>query len=140
MVSGAEKPAMRRRRFLGIIGMGAFFSLIGKFLWVKGATGDKKLTIKINEIPEGGALLLPDNHLAVLRMNEEVVALDLTCTHLGCIVRATPEGFLCPCHGSAFSYDGSVVKGPATRRLLRLPLEHSGETIIVSLSNEAIGS
>jgi Rieske Fe-S protein len=131
---------MRRRRFLGIIGMGAFFSLIGKFLWVKGATGDKKLTIKINEIPEGGALLLPDDHLAVLRMNEEVAALDLTCTHLGCIVRATPQGFLCPCHGSAFSYDGSVIKGPAPRGLLRLPLKRSGKTVVVFLSRKGMNS
>ena len=29
-------------------------------------------------------------------------AIDLTCTHLGCTVKATEHGFACPCHGSRF--------------------------------------
>jgi len=140
MVPGTKRPPLRRRRFLRIIGFGAFFGLIGRFLWVKDPKGDKKLILEARSIPEGGAILIPNNQLAVIRLDKEILALDLTCTHLGCIVRATPQGFLCPCHGSAFSCDGSVIKGPAPRGLLRLPLERSGNTVVVFLSRKGMDS
>jgi cytochrome b6-f complex iron-sulfur subunit len=46
-------------------------------------------------------------------------ALSFVCTHLGCTVAQDPEskGFVCPCHGSRYRADGSVVAGPAPRRL-----------------------
>lgn len=50
-----------------------------------------------------------------------LVALDITCTHLGC----TPNVLLnevkikCPCHGSGFFFDGRNFEGPAPRPLER---------------------
>lgn len=37
------------------------------------------------------------------------------CTHLGCTFpwNETDEQFQCPCHGSRYSADGSVLRGPA---------------------------
>ena len=49
-----------------------------------------------------GALVLPRQRCAVVRERRRVLALDLTCPHLGCTVKATAEGFACPCHGSRF--------------------------------------
>jgi glycine/D-amino acid oxidase-like deaminating enzyme/nitrite reductase/ring-hydroxylating ferredoxin subunit len=48
-------------------------------------------------------------------------ALSARCTHLGCIVRFNDaEGaWECPCHGSRFDVDGSVIQGPANK-----PLQH----------------
>jgi Rieske Fe-S protein len=41
-------------------------------------------------------------------------------------VKTTDSGFDCPCHGSKFNRDGSVVKGPAPSGLPWLEVKHLG--------------
>ena len=54
-------------------------------------------------------------------------AVSSICSHLGCLVKHNDlQGFFeCPCHGSQFRLDGSVITGPAVK-----PLRH----VEVSLS------
>jgi Rieske Fe-S protein len=84
------------------------------------------------DVPAEGALVLPQHRVAVVRERGSLVALDITCTHLGCTVKATEQGFSCPCHGSRFTPGGDVVKGPAPRALKRLRLDRQGGTIRVA--------
>ena len=55
----------------------------------------------------------------VRKPNGQVVAFAPQCTHLGCAYHWDVKGrtFLCPCHSSRFSIDGSVLGGPAPRPL-----------------------
>ena len=41
------------------------------------------------------------------------------CTHQGCVLRADTAlgSWDCPCHGSRFEADGTVIQGPATSAL-----------------------
>lgn len=44
---------------------------------------------------------------------------DTTCTHLGCELswNNAEKSWDCPCHGSRFSFDGSIMEGPALKEL-----------------------
>jgi len=52
----------------------------------------------------------------------ELCAVSARCTHLGCLVafNNAERSWDCPCHGSRFALDGSVLQGPAVRPLRRL--------------------
>jgi cytochrome b6-f complex iron-sulfur subunit len=55
----------------------------------------------------------------IVRSAEGFYALNAVCTHLGCLTVWKPEAgvIACPCHGSTFQRDGSVIAGPAPRPL-----------------------
>lgn len=57
--------------------------------------------------------------------NSGIIALRHACTHLDCLFYydENKEIFVCPCHGSEFSRDGQVRKGPANRPLDRFPIQ-----------------
>jgi nitrite reductase/ring-hydroxylating ferredoxin subunit len=48
-----------------------------------------------------------------------VHTVSAVCTHLGCLVQfnSAERSWDCPCHGSRFSLDGTVLEGPATQDL-----------------------
>ncbi|MEU5838995.1 FAD-dependent oxidoreductase [Streptomyces diacarni] len=76
----------------------------------------------VEEITPGtGAIVrVRGRRCAVHRTPEgELRALSPRCTHLGCLVRFNDAevAWECPCHGSRFGTDGSVIQGPATRPL-----------------------
>ncbi len=52
---------------------------------------------------------------------DEVVAINATCTHLGCIVtwKEDQNIFQCPCHDALYDPEGQVISGPPPRPLRR---------------------
>lgn len=71
---------------------------------------------------DGGIVEMNGDKLAVYRDNQGVLtALSPVCTHMKCMVHwnNAEKTWDCPCHGSRFSTDGSVVEGPALQALER---------------------
>jgi glycine/D-amino acid oxidase-like deaminating enzyme/Rieske Fe-S protein len=65
---------------------------------------------------EGGILEIDGQRVAAFRdENGKLHALSPVCTHLKCIVHwnGAERSWDCPCHGSRFRYDGSIIEGPA---------------------------
>jgi Rieske Fe-S protein len=92
----------------------------------------KKFRVALPEALAPGEAFVPTGRsVAVFRDAEGVYAVSTICTHLGCVVKNSPEGFECPCHGSRFAPDGTVTKGPAPRALPWLKISKSGDTLIV---------
>jgi glycine/D-amino acid oxidase-like deaminating enzyme/nitrite reductase/ring-hydroxylating ferredoxin subunit len=75
-------------------------------------------------VPPGEARVVPDGFgkKGVYRDDDgRLHAVSLRCTHMGCLVRfnAAERSWDCPCHGSRFAVDGSVLEGPAVQPLER---------------------
>jgi len=76
------------------------------------------------DIPPGQAAVLRDGlaHTGVYRDAAGTLhAVSLRCTHLGCLLRfnGAETSWDCPCHGSRFDVDGTVLEGPASKPLPR---------------------
>lgn len=68
--------------------------------------------------------------------NDEIVAYDGVCTHLGCPAnwKSSEKDTHCPCHGGRFSpIDGTVLAGPPPRPLpkIKLEIEENGDIYAV---------
>lgn len=128
-----EKLARSRRKFLkGIAFIGVFGSLVWRFL-VPVTSNHKKALLEVqkSDIPLRGALVFKRSRVVVIRSEEDIYALSLICTHLGCTVNVTAENLICPCHGSIFDRKGNVLKGPSDKPLERLEVAEQGEKLVV---------
>jgi cytochrome b6-f complex iron-sulfur subunit len=80
---------------------------------------------KPESFPMGTRLPLARQRVTIVRTDAGMCAISNTCTHLGCVVATTEIGFDCPCHGSRFDAEGTVLGGPAPRPLAWFKLEMS---------------
>jgi Rieske Fe-S protein len=70
--------------------------------------------------------------LAVYRDESgSIVERSAVCTHMGCIVHwnGLEKCWDCPCHGSQFAVDGSVLNGPAVKPLAAVDQPAERETV-----------
>ena len=69
---------------------------------------------------DGAIVRIGRRHLAVHRGDDgRLHAVSARCTHLGCLVgwNRADRTWECPCHGSRFAADGTLLQGPATEPL-----------------------
>lgn len=138
--SRLDPEPVPRRDFLGLAALAAagasmLFAVFGMLRLPKAAvlsSPSKKFGVTLPaSLAEGEAFVPPGRSVALFRDTEGVYAVSTICTHLGCVVKATTEGFECPCHGSRFTRDGEVTKGPAPRALpwLKVSAGSAGLTV-----------
>jgi cytochrome b6-f complex iron-sulfur subunit len=138
--SRLDPEPMPRRDWLGLSSLymmaGALlFGLVGMLRLPKAAvlaSPSKKFRVTMPDtLPEGEPFVPPGRAVAVFKDEQGLYAVSTICTHLGCIVKARSDGFECPCHGSRFSADGSVTKGPAPQALPWLKVSAGGGMITI---------
>jgi cytochrome b6-f complex iron-sulfur subunit len=83
---------------------------------------------KPEDFPDGSVTFLEEERVFLVRKGNTFRCLSAICTHLGCTVNRTGQGYHCPCHGSVFDDQGSVKSGPAPRAL---------EWFLVTLSKDS---
>jgi glycine/D-amino acid oxidase-like deaminating enzyme len=75
---------------------------------------------------EGAILSKGVKRYAVYKDEQNNVhACSAMCTHLGCVVQwnAEEKTFDCPCHGSRFTKEGTVINGPAIANLKQIQVQ-----------------
>jgi nitrite reductase/ring-hydroxylating ferredoxin subunit len=72
---------------------------------------------RLGQFRVGTLTWLAELEVFVLRTEKGLGVFSSRCTHLGCTVKRTAEGFVCPCHGAGYDGLGRVTAGPARRPL-----------------------
>lgn len=133
--SRLDPERMPRRDFLGLTAWWSaaaalLFAFLGSMRLPKAAvlpSPSKRFRVRLPASMDSGQAFVPAGRsVAIFKEGTAIYAISTVCTHLGCIVKSTEKGFDCPCHGSKFNNDGSVVKGPAPKGLPWLEVKHLG--------------
>lgn len=125
------KEKITRREFLNIAWLASMGFLFADFLGVtylfafprfkEGEFGGTFTLGDMTKLPEIGQdpVANPKGKFWLTRTNEGVRAIYKVCTHLGCLYnwQGQENKFICPCHGSQFTYEGKYILGPAPRSL-----------------------
>jgi cytochrome b6-f complex iron-sulfur subunit len=127
----ATPEATPRRRLLNWIWAGLLATLAAEIGWIVASF----LRPRSSSGPDGAAIVVagpvarfvpgtvtafPGGKFYLARLDDGgFLALDRTCTHLGCSVPwdAEQRRFACPCHASSFDIRGVVLAPPAPRPL-----------------------
>ncbi len=121
-----KEPEVDRRKFLSILGwtgagISGLLAVLGNIFYLKPAvTYGPAMVFRVGkpqDYPRGIKEVFENEKVVVVRDPKGFAAISVTCTHLGCTVRASDAGFECPCHGSQFDTDGNVTGGPAPKPL-----------------------
>ena len=135
---------MLRRKFLKktslwLASIGAALAGFSLFrqLYPQGAGQGKRVKVgKPSDFPVDTYTLVEDLNIFIYRDHEGIKAVSAECTHLGCTLQRTLDGFECPCHGSCYSDRGEVLAGPAPRDLPWCSIEKALDgNIVVDLGH-----
>lgn len=146
-MSRLDAPRVSRRSMLSWASLGSFVTSLGVAL--AGALRlpnpsvlpGPVLRFKVG-MPEqfavGTETRFEKQNVFLFRDNDGIYAVSSVCTHLGCTVARSTEGFGCPCHGSRFDAAGKVMGGPAPRALPWLEVGRAADGQLVVYADREV--
>ena len=105
----------------------------------EGEFGGKFVVGKVEDFQDGSVTSVRDGKFFLVRQGNEFRALYQVCTHLGCLLRPTQDGFACPCHGSKFDQDGKLIASPAPRDMDEFVMEIVDGNVVVDTGQRTKG-
>ena len=148
-MSRLDPPRVSRRSVLSWASLASFFSSMGVALAgvlrlpnpsvLPGPVRRYKVGAP-EQFAVGTETRFEKENIFLFRDTEGIYAVSSVCTHLGCSVARSTEGFSCPCHGSRFDSKGKVVGGPAPRGLPWLELGRAADGQLVVYAEREVPS
>ena len=91
--------------------------------------------MKVTEIAAGFGLAtrIGNTRVAVFNSGDGLTVLKNVCTHMGCETHwnGAESTWDCPCHGSRYHPDGTVLRGPAQEALTTLAYHVEGDELVL---------
>jgi Rieske Fe-S protein len=113
---------MKNENSIGTL-MSQMVNFPGRF--IMGRLAKSKTGLNQLKNGEGGIVDLEGKSIAAYKDEAgKLYSFSPVCRHLGCIVawNKTEKTWDCPCHGSRYKYDGTVIHGPAGKNLKKADL------------------
>ena len=87
-----------------------------------------------NALNSDGGFIISGSIIIINTGSLSFVALSKVCTHNGCSVsyNAANDNLPCPCHGSVFATNGSVITGPTSTSLRTYSVSKMGDILTIS--------
>lgn len=149
----ASVPVIDRRRFLQKLegaAMAAVLGTRGTLPMLLAACGGVRyasasrigtqLVFPLKELGSEGSALVEvadgDLPIYVRRFADgRLSAVSTRCMHKGCQVEPSNDRLVCPCHGSEYTFEGGVVKGPTELPLARYRVTADEERVYIHLDS-----
>lgn len=136
MTTKSENRLSRKEFFKRL---GTFTLLPAGFFWYSSVTRGKESHTRTRQVrlatPINKGITFKDD-IIVNRDDRGTKIFSSRCTHLGCRLNKIENNeIVCSCHGSKFSKDGKVLKGPADKNLQQLEYmaDKSSKEIIINV-------
>ncbi len=101
-------------------------NVVRRFVGDRLSHPDYQRELEAVERGQGAIVTIDGDRVAAYRDDSgELQLLSPVCTHLGCLVTWNPaeRSWDCPCHGSRYAVDGTVLEGPTVEPLERLEVD-----------------
>jgi nitrite reductase/ring-hydroxylating ferredoxin subunit len=137
------EPAVSRRQFFSKLGLGTLVAAVCgtalfAYKYLSSDASDKSPPIvnagRLGRYPPDSVTLDRKAGIYLVHTPQGFYSLSAICTHRKCLTGWRPDlGIIvCPCHGSKFRRDGSMIEGPAPRPLpwLKTWLSTEGDLMV----------
>ena len=100
---------------------------------------ENKITVPVSLFAQSNLQIIRANNygydIALRKEQDETfVALLMRCTHADNQLISTGNGFTCSLHGSNFSKEGAVTKGPAEYALKKFGVKKTDDSVVIYLT------